>query len=62
MSLKKRARYIVGVFAAFALIAAACGGDDFEAGPLGAVEVAEGQDIQIRSLQAISGPAAAVTI
>ena len=58
MSLKKRARYIVGVFAAFALIAAACGGDDFEAGPLGAVEVAEGQDIQIRSLQAISGPVA----
>ncbi len=30
----------------------------FEPGPLGAVELAEGEDIQIRSLQAISGPVA----
>lgn len=29
---------------------------EFEAGPLGAVELAPGEDIQIRSLQAISGP------
>ena len=31
---------------------------DFEPGPLGAVEVAPGEDIQIRSLQAITGPVA----
>ena len=30
-------------------------GEEFEAGPLGAVEVAPGDEIQIRSLQAISG-------
>ena len=32
--------------------------DEFVAGPLGAVELAPGEDIQIRSLQAISGPVA----
>lgn len=39
--------------AAAALVAAACGSDDssgFEAGPLGAVEVGPGEDIQIRSM------------
>ena len=33
-------------------------GEEFEAGPLGAVEVAPGDDIQIRSLEAISGDVA----
>ena len=41
---------------AFLLGAASCAGDQgFEAGPLGAVEVAEGQAIQIRSMQVLSG-------
>ncbi len=42
------------VVVAAALVAAACGGSDdspgFEAGPLGAVEVGPGEDIQIRSM------------
>ena len=32
-----------------------CGGQDFEAGPLGAVEVARGEAIQIRSMQVLTG-------
>ena len=32
-----------------------CGGQDFEAGPLGAVEVAPGEAIQIRSMQVLTG-------
>ena len=32
-----------------------CGGQDFEAGPIGAVEVAPGEAIQIRSMQVLTG-------
>ena len=32
-----------------------CGGQDFEAGPVGAVEVAPGEAIQIRSMQVLTG-------
>ena len=35
--------------------AVSCGGQDFEAGPLGAVEVARGEAIQIRSIQVLTG-------
>ena len=41
----------LGLSTALLLAAAACGGDQFEPGPLGAVEVAEGERIQIRSLE-----------
>ena len=34
---------------------ASCGGQQFQAGPLGAVEVPEGEDIHIRSLSALTG-------
>ena len=37
------------------LVSAACGADEFESGPLGAVAVAPGEAIQIRSLNSISG-------
>lgn len=47
---------LVAALGALALVAAACGsGADFEAGPLGAVTVEGDEDIQIRSLNAISG-------
>ncbi len=50
---------MLGLGVVFALIAAACGGgSEFTAGPLGAVEVAPGEQIQIRSLQAITGDVA----
>ena len=52
----KKSMRLVAALGALALIAAACGGGvDFEAGELGAVEVGSGEDIQIRSLNAISG-------
>ena len=35
--------------------AVSCGGQDFEAGPLGEVEVARGEAIQIRSIQVLTG-------
>ena len=35
--------------------AVSCGGQDFEAGPLGAVEVTRGEAIQIRSVQVLTG-------
>ena len=41
----------LGLSAALLLATAACGEDQFEPGPLGAVEVAEGERIQIRSLE-----------
>lgn len=46
--------------AAFGLVAAACGSDapEFEAGALGSVEVTDGESIQIRSLNAITGDVA----
>ena len=93
--MKTKFRYLVGLLAAFALVAAACGdsADDTttaapgttaattttaapttaapttaapttaapqppEAGPLGQVVLEAGEDIEIRSLQAISGPVA----
>ena len=56
---KKMSMRFVGALGALALVAAACGGGvDFEAGPLGAVTVEAGEEIQIRSLQAISGDVA----
>jgi branched-chain amino acid transport system substrate-binding protein len=93
--MKTKYRYLVGLLAAFALVAAACGDDTGdttteapatttaapttaapttaapttaapttaapqppEAGPLGQVVLEAGEDIQIRSLQAITGPVA----
>ena len=54
--MKKTSMRLVAALGALALVAAACGGGvDFEAGELGAVEVGSGEDIQIRSLNAISG-------
>ena len=41
--------------AALAMAAVSCGGSAFEAGPLGAVEVAPGEAIQIRSMQVLTG-------
>ena len=46
-----RLKVWLGLSTALLLAAAACGGDQFEPGPLGAVEVAEGERIQIRSLE-----------
>ena len=58
MKKKISVRFVAAV-GALALIAAACGGGvDFEAGALGAVEVEPGEDIQIRSLNAITGDVA----
>jgi branched-chain amino acid transport system substrate-binding protein len=58
MSNKRRLR-IVAFLGAFAMIVAACAtGPEFEAGPLGAVEVGPGEPIEIRSLNAISGEVA----
>ena len=37
------------------LVAGSCDGQAFEAGPLGAVEVAPGEDIQIRSIAVLTG-------
>ncbi len=44
-----------GLISLVALFAASCGGQDFEAGPLGAVEVPPGGDIQIRSMTVLTG-------
>ncbi len=43
------------LMAALAMVAVACAGQGFEAGPLGAVEVAPGEAIQIRSMQVLTG-------
>ncbi len=45
----------IAPLAALVLAAAACGEPDFEAGPLGAVRVAPGEAIQIRSMQVLTG-------
>ncbi len=45
----------LGLLASLGLAAVACGGRDFEAGPLGAVKVAPGEAIRIRSMQALGG-------
>ena len=52
--LKSKIGFAVAL-AALALGLVSCGGQDFEAGPLGAVEVAPDEAIQIRSMQAITG-------
>ncbi len=58
MSNNRRMRFFAAL-GAFAMIAAACAtGPEFEAGPLGAVEVGPGEPIEIRSLEAISGEVA----
>jgi len=56
----KRSLRFLAVLGVFSLVAAACGdgGVEFEAGELGAVTVEAGEDIQIRSLNAISGEVA----
>lgn len=55
--MKAKFRYLVGLLAAFALIAAACGdsAEPPEAGPLGQVTIADGESVQIRSFNAITG-------
>ncbi len=55
-----RKTYLFALILAFGLVAAACGDTDgtFEAGPLGAVELDEGEAIQIRTALAISGDVA----
>ena len=45
----------LALLAALAPAAISCGGQAFEAGPLGAVEMAPGEAIQIRSLQVLTG-------
>ena len=50
----RRLRWLAPL-AVLVLGAASCGGPDFEAGPLGAVEVAPGEAIQIRSMQVLTG-------
>ena len=45
----------LAVLAALAMAAVSCGSPAFEAGPLGAVEVAPGEAIQIRSMQVLTG-------
>ena len=54
----KRSMRLVAALGALALVAAACGGTDFEAGALGAVTVESGEAVEIRSLEAISGEVA----
>ena len=49
-----RLRWLVPL-ASLVLVAIACTGTGFEAGPLGAVEVAPGEAIQIRSMQVLTG-------
>ena len=44
-----------GLLWMLALAVVSCGAPGFEAGPLGAVEVAPGEAIQIRSMQALTG-------
>ncbi len=57
-----RQRAMLGLLAALALVAAACGGEatvaDFEQGDLGGVLVEAGAPVEIRALQAISGDVA----
>ncbi len=56
-----RKNYVIALILALGLIAAACGdsdGGEFTAGPLGAVELEEGEAIQIRTALAISGDVA----
>ena len=45
----------VGLLFLLSAVSVSCRGQDFEAGPLGAVEVARGEAIQIRSIQVLTG-------
>ena len=45
----------LGLLSALVLAAVSCGGQDFEAGRLGAVELASGDAIQIRSMHVLTG-------
>ena len=45
----------LGLLSVLLLAMAACGPEEFEAGPLGAVEVAPGEAIQVRSMNALTG-------
>ena len=45
----------LGLLSALVLAAVSCGGQDFEAGRLGAVELAPGDAIQIRSMHVLTG-------
>ena len=46
---------LVTALAVLVLVVVSCRGQDFEAGPLGAVEVARDEAIQIRSIQVLTG-------
>lgn len=66
MKANKSLRLVVALVAV-ALVAAACGddgggGEELEPGELGAVTVASGESIQIRSIQVLSGPDATLGI
>ena len=50
-----KSRLLLAALAAMVLGAVSCGGQEFEAGPLGAVQVAPGEAIQIRSMQVLTG-------
>ena len=56
--MRRRLLTLLAALFALSLLAAACGDDRPEAGPLGVVEVADGDAIQIRSLNAITGDVA----
>ncbi|WP_419855706.1 branched-chain amino acid ABC transporter substrate-binding protein [Candidatus Poriferisodalis sp.] len=56
--MNKKLLTLFAALVALSLIAAACGEDRPEAGALGVVEVNEGEEIQIRSLNAITGDVA----
>lgn len=46
---------LIAALVALVLVVVSCGGQDFEAGPLGAVEVDRDEAIQIRSMQVLTG-------
>ncbi len=54
LSLRRRCAWL-GLLSGMWLAAAACGPRDFEPGPLGAVEAAPGETIQIRSMNSLTG-------
>ena len=52
---RPRKSYRLGVLCLVVLVGFSCAAPDFEAGPLGAVEVHPGDDIQIRALAVLTG-------
>lgn len=56
--MKRRLLALLAASFALSLVAAACGDDRPEAGALGVVEIEDGEAIQIRSLEAITGDVA----